>query len=525
MSSPLLALFARSLREDVRTRMTYLARTGLVLVILLFVLTTRQSLGWGNAPGLRFFGTVIYINFAFIVLAGLSYFASAITEEKEEATLGLLRMTNLDPLSILLGKSTSRLIGALLLLVAQLPFTLLAISLGGVAVRQIFAAYCTLGAFLVFLANLALLASVIFRRGTAAAVFTGLTLFGFFAVVPLLRFFAMIPVQVGLIKTQGPLLVWLGKAADFVALASPLSRLNSILRTGFAEPPAGMQVWTNLALGAGCFLLAWLVFEWFCSEQGEAAPGRAVLRNKGRSALGAPGRAWSEALAWKDFHFLTGGKVWMAVKFGFYALPLLGVALIPRYWWRTTSFEALGYFTIWLMLLIACLELAFMAASIFRQERKWKTLSSLAMLPMSTRRMAYQKLLGCIPALIPAAFYFTFGVICVSDDLLAWLRDLWRGDRYHFFEGDLFLGIAYAFFQGVLFLHLVVWLSLYLKRGALPLAIAIHFVAHMFLGIVMGAVMRDGQAMLFVLALMSAAASAVLHVLIGGRLEDLAAED
>jgi hypothetical protein len=524
MSSPLLALFARSLREDVRTRMTYLARTGLVLVILLFLLSVRETFGWGNAPGLRFFGTVIYINFVFIVLAGLSYFASAITEEKEEMTLGLLRMTNLDPLSILLGKSTSRLIGALLLLVAQLPFTLLAISLGGVAVRQIFAAYCTLGAFLVFLANLALFASVIFRRSTAAAAFTGLTLFGFFAVVPLLRFFAMIPVQMGLVTAQGPLLVWLGQAVDFVALASPINRINSILRTGFAEPAVGTQVWTNLALGAGCFVIAWLVFEWFCGEQREAAPGRSVTRAKGRAALGAPGRAWHRALAWKDFYFITGGKVWMAVKFGFYALPLLGVALIPRYWGQTTSFETLGYFALWLMFLIACAELAFMAASVFRQERKWKTLSTLSMLPMSVRRMAYQKLLGCLPALIPAAFYFCLGLLCVGGELIRdFAGDLLSGD-FHVSD-DVFFGFSYAFLQGVLFLHLVVWLSLYLKRGALPLAIAIHFVIHLFLGIAMAAVLRYGVGSLIALSVLSAVASIVLHVKIGTRLEELAAED
>lgn len=525
MTSPLLALFGRSLREDVRTRMTYLARTGLVLVILLFLLSVRESFGWGNAPGLRFFSTVIYINFFFILLAGLSYFASAITEEKEEMTLGLLRMTNLDPLSILLGKSTSRLIGALLLLVAQFPFTLLAISLGGVAVRQILAAYCTLGAFLVFLANLALLASVIFRRSTSAAVFTGLMLFGFYALVPLLRFFAMLPMQAGLITTPGPLLVWLGKAADFVALASPLSRLRSILSTGFAEAPAGAQVWTNLALGAGCFLLAWLVFEVFCGEQREAAPGRSATRGKGRIALAAPDRAWHRALAWKDFHFLTGGKVWMAAKFVLYALPLLGVALIPRYYGQKTTLHALGYFTIWLMLLIACAELAFMAASVFRQERKWKTLSSLAMLPMSVRKMAYQKVLGCIPALIPAAFYFGFGLLCVSDDIAQEILDIWRrpANFGRNFDG-LVLGFGFAFFQGVLFLHLVVWLSLYMKRGALPLAIAIHFVVHMFLGITMALAVQE-EGVLVALTIASAVGSFVLHGLIGARLEDLAAEE
>lgn len=526
MSSPLLALFARSMREDARSRLTYLARTGLVLVILLFLLSMSSTFGWGNAPGLRFFGTVIYLNFFFILLAGLSYFASAITEEKEEMTLGLLRMTNLDPLSILLGKSTSRLVGALLLLAAQFPFTLLAIALGGVAVRQILAAYCTLGAFLVFLANLALLASVICRRTTAAAAITALTLLGFFAIVPWLNWLLRFPLQMGLLQSPGPLLEGLGSVAEFIALASPLTRLNAILRTGFADTPVGVQVWSNLGLGAACFVLAWLAFELFCGEQREAAPGRSVTRRRGPIALGAPSRAWSRALAWKDFYFLAGGKVWMAVKLILYALPLAAVALVPRYWGHTTSVKELGYFMLWLMLLIALAELAFMAASVFRQERKWMTLSSLAMLPMSIRRVAYQKILGCLPALLPAALYFALGIVCVSEDIASGVRNISPTPRSNFDKDALIalIGISYAVAQGVLFLHLTAWLSLYLKRGALPLAIAIHFIVHMFLGIIMAAVVRDSSA-LVVLTVFCVIGIGILHLKIGERLETLAAEE
>src|SRR3982751_6078304 len=125
MISPLLALFIRSLREDGRQKLTYIARTGLVVVILLFQFSFQSNMGWNNAPGLEFFGTVIGIDLAFVLLAAVSYFSSAISEEKEEMTLGLLRMTNLNPLSILLGKSTSRLCSASLLFAAQVPFTLL----------------------------------------------------------------------------------------------------------------------------------------------------------------------------------------------------------------------------------------------------------------------------------------------------------------------------------------------------------------------------------------------------------------
>ena len=81
------------------------------------------------------------------------FFATAITEEKEEGTLGLLKMAGISRVSILLGKSTSRLITAILLFLVQLPFTLLAITLGGVTLGQIFAAYWALLAYMLLVAH------------------------------------------------------------------------------------------------------------------------------------------------------------------------------------------------------------------------------------------------------------------------------------------------------------------------------------------------------------------------------------
>jgi len=130
---PALGLFERSLRLETRSALMCWARTGLLCLILL-VLIPIQSLaraGMFSAPGLRFLQEVVWLNLVFITLAGLSYFASAITEEKEEMMLGLLRMTDLNSVAILLGKSTSRLVGALLLLLVQVPFVLLTVTLGG----------------------------------------------------------------------------------------------------------------------------------------------------------------------------------------------------------------------------------------------------------------------------------------------------------------------------------------------------------------------------------------------------------
>lgn len=99
---------------------------------------------WFGAPGLRFFQYLVTLNGCLIGLAGIGFFSSAITEEKEEGTLGLMQMTGISPLGILFGKLVSRLLQASLLIIIQIPFTLLAITLGGITLPQILATYSTL---------------------------------------------------------------------------------------------------------------------------------------------------------------------------------------------------------------------------------------------------------------------------------------------------------------------------------------------------------------------------------------------
>src|SRR5688500_4841364 len=95
MIGPLLALFQRSVREHLRSGMTSLMHGGLVCVVLLFLLMAHAQSWWSGAVGLQLFQQITTVNVVFITLAGLSYFASAITEEKEVMALPLLRMTDL----------------------------------------------------------------------------------------------------------------------------------------------------------------------------------------------------------------------------------------------------------------------------------------------------------------------------------------------------------------------------------------------------------------------------------------------
>ena len=86
---PVLVLFARSLNMDHRKFVTYLARIALVFVVLITLIAAHaRSFAAGvGAPGLWFFAGVAYVTLVFISLAGIFFFSSAITEEKEQMTL------------------------------------------------------------------------------------------------------------------------------------------------------------------------------------------------------------------------------------------------------------------------------------------------------------------------------------------------------------------------------------------------------------------------------------------------------
>ena len=310
-----------------RSWLICLTRAGLLLIIL-FVLLPIQSManaGWYGAPGLRFLEPMVWINLVCITLAGLSYFASAITEEKEEMTLGLLRMTDLNPVAILLGKSTSRLVGALLLLLVQVPFVLLAVTLGGVGMVQIAAAYSTLLAYMFFICNLALLLSVVFRNTATAG---GVGLF-----ILILFFFGcywVAAIESGLTASgyinpaKG---VWptVTSAIGFWRQATPSERIASIFQTGFTGPVAGFQVVSNLVAGVLLFLLAWLVFDWCTREEKDAAPARRwLIGRKNRRSRIPPHLVGPGAITWKDFTFIGGGKIGLLLKFALLGL-LVGI--------------------------------------------------------------------------------------------------------------------------------------------------------------------------------------------------------
>ena len=528
MKLPALALFERSLRLETRSVLMCWSRTGLLLLILL-VLVPIQSLaraGMSGAPGLHFLQEMVWLNLVFITLAGLSYFASAITEEKEEMMLGLLRMTDLNPVAILLGKSTSRLVGALLLLLVQVPFVLLAVSLGGVGLLQIAASYGTLLAYLFLVCNLALLFSVVFRNTTTAAAFTlivlMLFLIGHYWAASIMQDLA----SSGRVDLQNGTGLIFTTLIDFWRQAAPSNRLGAIFQTGFAGPAVGFQVASNLVLGVLLFLLAWLVFDPCTREEKDAAtPRRWLLGRASRRSRIPPRLVGIRAVSWKDFTFISGGKFGLLVKFGVVAFLVAICNFMALEFGTGTdiTWEFEGTVLIWVSLITTAVFLALDAARVFQEEIRWKTLSSLVMLPVSVPELAYRKVAGTLAGTLPLLAGCVPGVLLAPKDVGDFINDL--------FDEPISFGIlTVVILQFVLFLHLTAFLSLIIKRGALPLAIAIQYLGGSFfmtfLTILFSAGGSSGPgAICFVTGLICVVSTVVLHRAIGLRLARAAAEE
>jgi hypothetical protein len=457
-----ITLMARSLRLEARLLRTHLFRLVFVFFIYLMMLMAQMQSMFIGAPGLMFFSSMLFLNVAFIAAGGVSFFASAITEEKEENTLGLLMMTGLSPVGILFGKSTARMIQALLLLTVQLPFTLLAVTLGGVLTNQVLAAYASMLAFIVLLSNLSLLWSVVCKRTGSAAGVTAVCVLAY-GIAP---FFTQ-----ELLKVL-PRQPWIGtpwgaavkSLVQGINDASVFHRLGDIVSTGFADPPIGSQVISNVVAGAVCFLLSWALFGRFALNADSFGMTRIALpRWSARSRRLAAGRAWFNPLIWKDYHFLTGGNVLMIAKFA--ALAALGPIIFLSYHYGSTYSSANG--DVWtdtirthmgVAAAVFGLEASVYASRIFHDEIREQTMVGLLTLPRSIEYVAYSKVAGCGLALIPSVMFVLIDACLLPEG-----------------PGSIYRALKFpGFWAGVLvasvFLHLVVLLSLFVKWGALPLA-------------------------------------------------------
>ena len=417
MLSSTLALFTRAFRVDARSPRPHLLRFVFVGVILVELIGVHETDFLFGAPGLTVFKSIAWLNFAVITFAGIGYFSSAISEEKEEDSLGLLKMAGISPVALLLGKSTTRMITLLLLLAVEFPFVLLSITLGGVTMTQVIAMSVALAAYLIFVANLGLIFSVIATNARQASTLVTLSLALLLIVLPIAaQLLSFVPGTYAGMVVQ-TLVQWEVKTSMW-------SRLSAITSTGFADNPVSAQVVCHLLAALGFFGLSWVGFERFTRER------HAVARTDRILALPAPqmgrrriDRAWKKALMWKDFYFVNGGMRMVRLKFVLFFVFIAGICVLLTYLssWRTQMSlkdlrQIVGGTAMITMFVAALIELGLVSSRVFRDEVQAHTLPLLMMLPKSTAEIAWSKAASVLPALIPAAVYFLLGALVNIED-------------------------------------------------------------------------------------------------------------
>lgn len=522
---PPLTFVKRSLAESSRKGGTYLVRLLILAAAALTLLGVQASAGLMGAPGLTLFRTLAYLNLVLVALGGPAYFASVITEEKEAGTLGLLKMTGLPSASILLGKWTSEALSGVVLLLTQIPLVMLAITLGGVAPNQIAAGVLAILAFLVLVANVGLLVSVICNRSSAASVLTVILLASYFGGPHLLRAVLDGAVRAGALGKNGLVAGTVGPACDFLIASSPFYRMREVLGTGFSGSIFGFQFWTNLAGGGAFFALAWAAFGRFTRQEARAAAaGRPRFGRGSRLRFLRAGRPWRWALAWKDYHFLAGGHAMLLAKLVLVGLAAAGITAAAR--WSGARFgpKQIAYTIAGVATALMVIELVLQSSRIFGKEHKEQTLSALLLLPKSTRRVAYEKALGHAVALLPYAFWYA-----VAGAL--WVRHGRPMELGWQTAGGLFRSVM----SFLLLLHIIAFLSLLFSRGAVVLGLVAYYfgltllnvaVFALFFGLGSGALMRGVEFTMYgVVPTIYLAIAAVLHVWILKRIRAKAAQE
>jgi ABC-type transport system involved in multi-copper enzyme maturation permease subunit len=462
------ALFFRSLRIDARSLRMHLMWFLLAVVIYLALWNAQGMSSMFGAPGLLFFRNVMYLNAAFITLLGISLFSSAISEEKEEDTLGLMTMAGISPLGILMGKSTSRLFQVLLLLAIQYPFTLLAVTLGGLMPGQIYSAYMSLLSYTMLLANVGLLCSVACRTNRNASGLTTFWLLGYVA-LPLFAWggYMYLTMDRGWTgdtlqrKTVLKTLEWAGQSMVF-------RELYHATETGH-EFTWSVQIVSNAVGAVICFLLSWLLFGFVAKEPAPETSSRGMVARRTNRALRwfSAGRVWNHSLVWKDFFFIAGGWAGIVVRCGLY-VSLFGLCYGANRGWNTYpgwvmrwedvtfGFQFFGH-------PLLALDIALCISRVFHTEIRGQTLSSLLMLPISIPGLVYGKLAGCGLAVLPGVIAILLSIVAMPSGTKA-LEELIDEPGFWWWIMNLFLVI-----------HLTALFSLYLRTGAFALALGTMF--------------------------------------------------
>jgi len=178
-----------------------------------------------------------------------------------------------------------------------------------------------------------------------------------------------------------------------------------------------------------------------------------------------------------------------APDWGFLSFGNFGVMILP-------SIASFAFFV----------EAAVMAARIIGNERREQTLSTLASLPLEMRQLIRSKARGCLLAAAPGLIVSSFAGLAYTV----------AGSGQSFLLPSIFIHLATNLFDLVFLVCLIVFLSLYMLRGALPLGFVISIALSIVIQMIMTAIILAGggigTASMFMLTIVVPIAAGIIHL-------------
>lgn len=443
-----LQLTKQSLTTEGRRLGSHAIRFGLIVILYLALCYANRS-SWRNAVGLPLFQSQLLITSFFLSVTAVFGFSQTIAEEKEEETLGLVRLTDISPLAIILGKTVGVLCEALLLVAVQFPFAVIAITLGGISWAQVYAGYTALLAYLWLLASIGITLSVCRPNGGSAARWTAITI-AVYALPPFLSSFSSSIEWKALCEASRP-------------ISLPV-RLVDVTESGFQESAWCPAVFFGVITGIVCILFSWWKFDSLAMSEVALHIPRSlqVLHRKSR-------RAWMRSIIWREYVFSTGGSVWTMVRIAVQAIVFFLVL-------RTHYSDDLGFVCAWSAIfsgLFGLIDGTWSASRLFQDEIRHKTWSSLVQTPLSLPQIALDKVYGWVIGLAPtiaSPFLFIVAVLIFDEHI----------PRELLIPAELLVGTLTIGLSVFGYLHLLVLLSLYFGWKGTPMTLTLCFAAGWF---------------------------------------------
>ncbi len=465
MFAQTLAFLTRSIRQESRLLTHHIVRGALVLLTLMLFFIQVLEAPRRSASGLFLVQNISNCCYFCLTLLGIMYFAVAITEEKEEETLPLLRMTGVRNFTLLIGKSVPRLAVVALLILVSTPFLLLATALGGVVPEQIIATVLGMICYAFCLSQLGLLCSTISRNSQRAG---GLM----FVLWILLEFgswlFSLFAFGCRKWDYLG-LQYYFNKVSEFLWQRSMWNASGDFLMFERDETIWQPQMTFQLLVGLGFFGLSWIMFE-PCNQaalaQG-AASGEYLARGIfTRSRLRKSLRSWDAALAWKSWQFNFGGWLWFILLT--ITLPGLTIGIAILISLIVGEFPSPELYGILLIVTgiggtIGMLMNTF--SKVLNREIYQQTLVSLCMLPHTRGTLLKRMYAGLLPALVPPLMCLLLGIFWTALAEPSFVRSLF----------DTVIEPWFWFFVAWLFVtaHVGLLLSVNMRYGGMFVAIAL----------------------------------------------------